>query len=593
MLGADTLAPTVIGAIRRFFLLFLAAVVLCAAAGAGYAFSQGPTASAESALVLADPSESGLFGQDTPSENYVADQVEILQLDVTLEKAARLLAESTGTELTVREFNEALTVTGREGTNLVEIIFMWDDPRVAQEATAALYKAYLAVLGDQAASDVEGNVASIDAAVLSVDQQISALRPNDPALIGLQETRSTLLARRAQSLAGDGAPTVDVKAYSPARTPELSRTSPVLSGALGALLGLAPAAVLCYARAQRRRRFGHRYDPEQVLQAPLLTEVPDFAEERLASDLPSLDAHESAAAEAFRFLSTALARKGDAIRVVAVASGSSLDGKTTVAANLAATAAQDGSRVLAVDADLAGRGLGFLLVGPEAGRGVGLAQVLGGAVDLEGAIFRGALGLSTLDLLSAGEEYGYSSDVVSPAAFARLISTVREEYDLIVLDVPPVLQIAYSAALLSTVDTTVVVVPHGAALPRAEELHERLVFLEVPVLGYVYNKAPLRRALGQQSRLVTDVSRRPRAATPADGPESGAQVRPAGSRRVVSPVETATGVRSHERHAWTQVPSDVSGEPRRNLVSELPEPAPRRAAGAPDSGTAEGRSWPS
>ena len=589
MSSADTLAPTVVGAVRRFFLLFLGVVVLCAVAGGGYAYSQGATARAESALVLADPSESGLFGQDTRSENYVADQVEILQLDVTLQKAAQLLAESTGTELTVREYSEALTVTGREGTNLVEIIFRWRDPNVAQEATGALYKAYLAVLDEQAATEVDGNVASLDAAVSSVDQQITALLPNDPAVAGLQETRSTLLARRAQSLAGDGAPTVGVKAYSPAREPELARTSPVLIGALGALLGLAPAAALCYSKAHRRRRFGQRYDPEQILGAPLLTEVPDFGEERLTSDLPAIDAPESAAAEAFRFLSAALARKGGPISVIAVASGSSLDGKTTVAANLAATAAQDGSRVLAIDADLAGRGLGFLLIGPEAARGVGLVQVLDQSAELDAAVFRGALGLSTLDLLPAGDEHGHASEVVAPSALARLMSTVSSQYDLIVLDVPPVLQIAYSAALLAAVDTTVVVVPHGAGLARAEELHERLMFLEVPVLGYVYNKAPLRQALGQQSRLVTDVSRRPRgAAAQVDRHGPGEVLRARGNQHVLSADEPATdGV--HDRHARSQ--AGVPTGRRRNVVSELLDRSPRRAVAPADVETSEGSSW--
>lgn len=589
MSGVDTLAPTVVGAIRRFLVLFLLVVALCAAVGAGYAYTRGATARAASALVLADPSESSLFGRNTPSRNYVADQVAILRLDVTVEKAARLLAESTGTELSVREYNEALTVTGMDGSNLVEIVFTWGDPRVAQEATGALYEAYLTVLGEQAASEAKGNVASIDAAVQSVDQQIAALRPNDPALTGLQGTRSTLLAQRAQSLAGDGAPTVDVKAYSPARLPELTRTSPLLTGALGALLGLAPASVVCYVRAQRRRRFGQRYDPEQVLEAPLLTEVPEFSDERLKSDLPSIDAPDSAAAEAFRFLGTALARKGAAVKVVAVASGSSLDGKTTVAANLAATAAQDGSRVLAIDADLAGRGLGFLLAGPEVARGMGLTEVLQGSADLDEAVFRGALGLPALDLLPAGEAHEHASDAVAPASFAGLIAAVRGRYDLIVLDVPPVLQIAYSAALLATVDTTVVVVPHGAALPRAAELHERLVFLEVPVLGYVYNKAPLRRALGQQSRLVTDMSRRPRGLTPAGAGES---LRPAGARRVVSPFDASGGTRGQERPSWVQAAGDLSVDSRRSVVSDLADPSPRETTGSSDAETAEERSWP-
>jgi len=195
-------------------------------------------------------------------------------------------------------------------------------------------------------------------------------------------------------------------------------------------------------------------------------------------------------------------------RVHAVVSASSQDGKSTVSANLAVTSAQAGRRVLVVDGDLAGRGLSFLLLHGQT-EGPGLVDVLEGRISLAAAVVTLRLpGGATLDVLRGGSDSADAGRLLSSSRSQELLDALHGDYDEVLLDVPPVLQVAYAAALVRAADAVVAVIPHHATVARVEALVERLDVLEASVLGYLYNVAPLRRELGVHSRLVSDVRRR-------------------------------------------------------------------------------------
>ena len=516
----DVLAPPdLLTALRRRWRLALAVVALFAALGAAAAGLLTATATATASLVVSDPRANTLYGTGSSDQNYVANQVALLQLRSTAARAVRLLPSSGAQAvLSADELADELVVETSAESGLITVAFTSSSPALAQEAVNAILDAYQAILRSNSDQQRADTLRSIDTAIAELDRQIAAR--GEEASESLVDSRDQLVQRRVE-VAVDTGTNVGIlvvdQAVLPTPSLPLSRTA---SAVLGALLGLIPAAALAYILSLSQRRFQTRYEPEVVLGERLLSDVPNFSSERLASDVPALDATGSASAEAFRFAATLLAvRQGDLESVThAVVSASSQDGKTTVCANLAVTAAQAGRRVLAIDGDFDGRGLSFLLLGGD-DEGPGLIETVQGSTDLLQAVVQVDLpGGRRLDVLRGGRTGDGVGELLAGRRTRELLATLRGTYDLVLIDAPPLLQVAYAAGLVRAADAAVVVVPHDSPEGRLTDLGERLDFLQVPVLGYVYNKAPLRAELGQHSRLVTDFRRRPeRSETPVRG----------------------------------------------------------------------------
>ncbi|WP_242335826.1 MULTISPECIES: CpsD/CapB family tyrosine-protein kinase [Anaeromyxobacter] len=175
--------------------------------------------------------------------------------------------------------------------------------------------------------------------------------------------------------------------------------------------------------------------------------------------LVALAAPDSPAADQYRVLYQRLARLAArrAMRVVAVTSASRGEGRTTTAANLALTAAQEGRAVVLVDADLRRPSVASLFgLAPRAG----VAEVLDGTAELSQAIVR----VGMLSVLCAGEVRDPVAAIRHPRT-AALVEQLRAAYDLVVLDAPPALAFADGERLAGAADAAVLVVRAGAT-PR-------------------------------------------------------------------------------------------------------------------------------
>ena len=187
----------------------------------------------------------------------------------------------------------------------------------------------------------------------------------------------------------------------------------------------------------------------------------------------------SAASEQYRLLCQKLDRMAltRTLKVVAVTSSARGEGRSTTAANLAVTAAQDGREVLLVECDLRKPSLGHMLdLAPRAG----LADVLTGGAEIGQALCR----VGNLSVLCAGEVRDSGSALKSSRVKA-LLDGLRADYDLIVLDAPPALAMADANRLALQADGVLLVV-RADSTPRAvvklavEALHGN-------VLGIVLN----------------------------------------------------------------------------------------------------------
>ncbi|MCW2716156.1 MAG: hypothetical protein JWN88_3203 [Frankiales bacterium] len=525
-------------ALRRSWPLVLVTTLLLALAGAGLASALPERATASATLLVQDPRSTSLFDGVSGTSNYVPNQIALLSLPSTLDRAAQLLdGTAPGGAPDGEALAAALTITGAQDNDLVTVSVTDRSPLVAQAAVGAVVEAYREVVNASAEAERTARIERISAAIGQVQGELARAPSNSQG--ALQDTYEQLVAQRAQAAAEDPS-SAGVELVSEASLPTAARAvRPAQGAVVGAVLGALAGALLCRAVARARRRFGDRFAPESTVAAPLLSDVPDFRSERLPSDLPTLDAPASAAAESFRFASTLMharrrergpdALAGPGAPVTAMVSASSQDGKSTIAANLAITATQSGRRVLAIDGDLGGRGLSFLLLGGRTS-GPGFTDVLEGRWRLEHCVEEVLLpGGEVLSVLRAGTSQEDAAQLLSSSRCRSMFAEL-EGYDEVLVDVPPLLQVAYASSLAIAAGNVVVVVPHRSSIRRYEDLMRRTAVLGLSVVGYVYNRSPLRPELGQQSAMVTDQRRRirdessaaPRQVTPA--PRPGAAV---------------------------------------------------------------------
>ena len=166
---------------------------------------------------------------------------------------------------------------------------------------------------------------------------------------------------------------------------------------------------------------------------------------------------------------------GKDIRVVGLTSVTPGEGKSVVASNLSLLAAETQAKVLLVDCDLRNRSLSRALA-PEAV--AGLVQVLDGEEKLTSGLVR----LSQIDFLpvtrkpelsQASLVHGAQSFAVHGAqSFADLIKRLRADYDLIVLDLPPMAPIVDVEILAPLVDSIVLIIKWGRL--NSDEAQEAL-----------------------------------------------------------------------------------------------------------------------
>ena len=190
-------------------------------------------------------------------------------------------------------------------------------------------------------------------------------------------------------------------------------------------------------------------------------------------------------AEAVRNLYTSimLSRPGQPPRVILVASPSPGEGKTTVGLNLAAVLAERGKTCL-VDADLrratVARSLGL-------SQPVGLSNVLTGSAEL-GGVVRPLPFSPNLHLLPGGPIPPSPGELVGSEPMQEVVRNLREEYQFVVLDSPPVIMFADARVLSSLADGVVIVCRFGITTRQAiVRTVEMLTEVNAPILGLVLN----------------------------------------------------------------------------------------------------------
>ena len=284
-----------------------------------------------------------------------------------------------------------------------------------------------------------------------------------------------------------------------------------IAAGLGLLLGLALALVMHHFDARLRSRD----QVHESLRVPIIAEVPKLSRaQRARGRIAVVDEPMSVAADGYRAARAALthvpshevpgewsdeglargarASRGGAPRVVLVTSAHASEGKTTSVANLAASFAEAGQRVLVLDGDLRSPDAHNMFDLPQ---GAGISDYLSDPLGTPIEDLARATSVPGVQLITAGTRLDRPTSLAN--RMGPLLAAARDMADVVLIDSPPLLAASDVFDILPMVDTVLLVVRSGrltdAAGARAAEVLARF---HVPVIGAVLIAAPASRGDG-------------------------------------------------------------------------------------------------
>ncbi|MCO7177087.1 CpsD/CapB family tyrosine-protein kinase [Sporolactobacillus kofuensis] len=218
---------------------------------------------------------------------------------------------------------------------------------------------------------------------------------------------------------------------------------------------------------------------------------------KLVSKERSLIAHfkpKSTTAEQYRTIRTNIdfSQVDQSLKKIMFTSSGPGEGKSTTAANVAAVMAQQGKKVLLIDADLRKPTMHytFRLSNLE-----GLTTLLTKKTNFEDSVKKTEV--HNLFVLTSGPIPPNPAELLSSAAMASMIKYMMNQYDAVIIDSPPLLAVTDAQVLSALCDGVVLVTRAGVtdktAAVKAKELLEKV---KARILGVVLNAKPITKSDG-------------------------------------------------------------------------------------------------
>lgn len=262
----------------------------------------------------------------------------------------------------------------------------------------------------------------------------------------------------------------------------------LLSGFVGACLFTCLAYLLELADRSYR-------GPEEIasdLGVPILGHIQmsnlsrkDRKDEKIDLSMVTYHKAKSTASEAFRGVRTSIyfGNQAGSIKVIQVTSPVPGDGKSTVAANLAISMAQSGRKTLLLDCDMRRPRLAKLIGVRE---DIGLTNVLAGKLKVEEAIQTTAI--ANMDILTCGRRPGNPAELLLSDDFVDVVNALRDQYDYIIMDTPPILAVSDPANASACSDGIILTLRLRRNLrPIAVRAAQMLQSVNANLLGVVIN----------------------------------------------------------------------------------------------------------
>lgn len=410
-------------------------------------------------------------------------------------------------------------------------------PVSAQASAQAYAEAYLEFRRQQALADLEAasepleqRVAELAAEVTKLEQALAteerqaerrALRTRMYSL----DAQRTLLEQKLGSFVDPGEIRVG-RIINPAPLPRTPISPDHGKTATMALtIGFCFGVGVVFVRERRHERSWSREVLVQLVDGPVLGEIPPFRGADGRAGVETAERPLSPASEAFKVLRGnllyALAQRR--AKTVLVTSAVFDEGKTTTAVNLAAAVAATGRLVVLVSADVRTRGFDRFFPGraPFPGLAAPVRIPGEGSITLEASDVPGVLLLFMADV--------HSARLVDPATFGRTLAQLRGFADVVVVDAPPVLRVVDSVAFAQSADAVLLVVNPKRSSPGAvQEAVSELRQVGAHLVGAVLNERRPDDDVGVRRGIGRSV-----------GPASAAATRATRASSMASRAETA------------------------------------------------------
>ena len=513
MSSPQALEPTLLHALRRYWVLAVVTFVVIAAGATGVlTLTATSSQTAEMSMLLEDPRESALFngGQAQPrgtTTDYLADQQDILD---TAEIARRSVVAARERDpdfpYDTVEFLARRTVVRPSGQALVTVRFVADTTEVAVLGANSFAVAYQDFLESESAAEYTAYIAALDGEIEQLQDRIAdAQRRIDAAD---SEGESTVLNQQVSALIRRASATAErrdqlevdadllsgggVRLVTPAVVSQGSATGGMRSLLAVGFIAALGAVGVTYLYALRRRTFTSATEAGLALEASVLGIVPEYDADEL--DLDDDRDH--------RFVVDIVAqwqdRHGaDEPVVIAVTAAGRGAGVTTSVAAMASVLGWRRKDTAVVDSDVNEQQLTRMLQPDSTLDHAGLTDVIDGEHSVVDVTRPAGADVPAVKVVSRG------SRQLAPADAGRLPSVIGEiaaNHQVTLIDVPGGVTDTLHRTILSTVDHLLVVVPHGSRVIAVERLRDTLAARGLGCDGVVFNRVPPRRRPRRPSR---------------------------------------------------------------------------------------------
>lgn len=436
----------------------------------------------------------------SPEILKMQDQLKELQIEL-----ARLKGESSPDNRRVTEINNRISYHQNEIQQEIE-------RTVKSLKSAAVDSALQMKLAEYESQDVmlaAQEQALIDL-IKTIEQDINKLPVREINLIRFERDRrindelyTTLMKTRNEAQIEAASQIGNILVIDPAITP-LHAVYPNKKRftLIGFILSLFFALILAFFLEYLDKNVKSEEEIKELLRISILSLIPRFAangysgahHHRLKNGRKRMEVvglvmknkPKSSIAEAFRMLRTNLnfVDLDNKLKTIVVTSPIAGDGKTTVAANLAIALAVQGERVLIVDVDFIKPAIHKIFLFPDS---PGITNTFAEGVNYQSVIHK-ADGVENLDVLTIGRIPPNSSEFLASSRMKTFINELKQDYDRIIFDAPPVLGVTDAIVLASILDGALLVLRiggiHRNAVKRTGELIENA---KIRVIGGVLN----------------------------------------------------------------------------------------------------------
>ena len=269
------------------------------------------------------------------------------------------------------------------------------------------------------------------------------------------------------------------------KSPTISRTPMyLLQGFLGAVL---LAAATAYSLEKLDQSIKTPEEVKELLNYPVRGNIPIFRKStngQTDTDVYVKEHSSSPVSEAFRILHTSLKffSSDQDLQVIVITSSIPQEGKSTVAANLAAASSEAGNRVLLIDGDLRKPSQHKIW---QVRNQEGLCAIAQDQAHISEVCYQV---MPNVDLLVTGKIESNPTPLLNSGVVNNLINNAKKNYDLIVIDTPPLTAAADGIIFGKMADGILMVLRLGkvnsSAVRASKELLEQS---QHPILGLVFN----------------------------------------------------------------------------------------------------------